>query len=153
MTGLTGNAEYDVQVRGVNASGDGLWSDTATGTPTTDEAPTIDALTPGDQSIAVAWTAPTNAALGTVTAYDLRYIRSDAPNKDDTSWTVVSEIWTAGSLEYTLNSTTTPLVNGVSYDVQVRAVVGSGPVPLVGRPRCHTTHHPGRTDGRHGDSG
>ena len=57
VTGLTGNVQYDLQVRGVNASGDGLWSDTATGTPTTDEAPTIDSVTPGDRSIAVEWTA------------------------------------------------------------------------------------------------
>ena len=132
VTGLTGNAEYDVQVRGVNAGGDGLWSDTATGTPTTDEAPTIDALTPGVQSIAVAWSAPTNASLGIVTAYDLRYIRSDAPNRADGDWTVVSSIWTSGSLEYTLNPTITPLVNGVSYDVQVRAVVGTDQHPWSG---------------------
>ena len=86
VTGLTGNAEYNVQVRGVNDGGDGLWSDTVTGTPTTDEAPTIDTVTPGDRSVAIAWTAPTNAGLGTVTAYDLRYIRSDATNKADASW-------------------------------------------------------------------
>ena len=125
VTGLTGDAEYDLQVRGVNASGDGLWSDTATGTPTTDEAPTIDSVTPGDRSIAVAWTAPTNASLGTIASYDLRYIRSDAPDRADSNWTVLTAVWTSGSLEYTLNPTTTPLVNGFSYDVQVRAVVGS----------------------------
>ena len=132
VTGLTGNAEYDVQVRAVNASGDGLWSDTATGTPTTDKAPTIDAVTPGDQSIAIAWTAPINATLGTVTAYDLRHVRSDASSKADTSWTVLSSIWTTGSLAYTLNPTATSLVNGVSYDVQVRAVVGTDPYPWSG---------------------
>ena len=132
VAGLTGNAEYDVQVRGVNASGDGLWSDTATGTPTTDEAPTIDTVTPGDRSIAIAWTAPINSTLGTVTAYDLRYIRFDATDRADASWTVVSAVWTSGSLEYTLNPTDTPLVNGVSYDVQVRAVVGSVQHPWSG---------------------
>ena len=132
ISALTGNVQYDVQVRGVNAAGDGLWSDTANDTPTTDEAPTIDALIPGDLSIAITWTAPTNAGLGTVTAYDLRYIRSDAPNRADNNWTVVSAIWTSGSLEYTLNPTTNPLVNGVSYDVQVRAVVGTDQHPWSG---------------------
>ena len=131
VTGLTGNAEYDVQVRGVNAGGDGLWSDAATGTPTTDEAPTIDSVTPGDRSIAIAWTAPTSTTLGTVTSYGLRYIRSDASNRADSNWTVVSAIWTSGSLEYTLNPTTR-LVNGVSYDVQVRAAVGSVQHPWSG---------------------
>ena len=131
ISGLTGNVQYDVQVRAVNASGDGLWSATATGTPTTDEAPTIDAVTPRDQSIAIAWTAPTNASLGTVSAYDLRYIRSDASSKADTHWTTVSSIWTVGSLDYTLNPTPS-LVNGVSYDVQVRAVVGTDQQPWSG---------------------
>ena len=132
ISALTGDVQYDVQVRGVNASGDGLWSDTATGTPTTDEAPTTDALTPGDRSVAVAWTAPPNTGLGTVTAYDLRYIRADAQSKADGNWTVLSAVWTAGLLEYTLTPTATPLVNGVSYDVQVRAVVGSVQHPWSG---------------------
>ena len=116
---------------GVNASGNGLWSDTATGTPTTDKAPTIDAVTPGVRSIAVVWTAPTNATLGTITAYDLRYIRSDASDKADALWTVITSIWTSGSLEYTLNPTP-GLVNGIPYDVQVRAVVGTDQHPWSG---------------------
>ena len=41
-------------------------------------------------------------------------------------------IWTSGSLAYTLNPTDAPLVNGVSYDVQVRAVVGSDQHPWSG---------------------
>ena len=35
LTGLTGGTQYDLQVRAVNARGDGFWSATATGTPTT----------------------------------------------------------------------------------------------------------------------
>ena len=35
LTGLTGDTGYDIQVRAVNAGGDGPWSATATGTPTT----------------------------------------------------------------------------------------------------------------------
>ena len=34
VTGLTGNTEYDVQVRAVNAAGDGLWSDTESASTT-----------------------------------------------------------------------------------------------------------------------
>ena len=131
ISGLTGNVQYDVQVRAVNASGDGLWSATETGTPTTDKAPTIDSLTPGDRAITVEWTAPTNATLGTVTSYDLRHIRSDASDKADARWTVITSIWTAGSLDYTLNPTPS-LVNGVSYDMQVRAVVGTDQHPWSG---------------------
>ncbi len=35
LTGLTGGTQYDLQIRAVNAGGDGPWSATATGTPTT----------------------------------------------------------------------------------------------------------------------
>ena len=35
LTGLTADADYDLQVRAVNAVGEGPWSATATGTPTT----------------------------------------------------------------------------------------------------------------------
>ena len=131
ISGLTGDVQYDVQVRAVNAQGDGVWSGTQTGTPTTDKAPTIDSAMPVDRAITVEWTAPTNATLGTVTSYDLRHIRSDASDKADARWTVVTSIWTSGTLEYALNPTPA-LVNGVSYDVQVRAVVGTDQHPWSG---------------------
>ena len=143
MSGLTGNVQYDVQVRAVNSEGDGLWSDVETGTPTTDKSPTIDSVTPGDRSITVEWTAPTNATLGTITSYGLRYIRSDASNKADGNWTGVSSIQTSGSLEYTLNPTATPLVNGASYDVQVRAVVGADQHPWSGARSATPRTRPG----------
>ena len=123
--------QHDVQVRAVNTDGDGLWSATETGTPTTDKAPTIDSLMPGDRSIRVEWTAPTNATLGTITSYDLGYIRSDASSKADANWTEVTGIWTSGTLEYTLNPTPR-LINGVSYDVRVRALIGTDELPWSG---------------------
>ena len=132
LSSLSNAVMYDVQVRAVNEGGDGLWSAVETGTPTTDEAPTIDSVMPGDRSITVEWTAPTNATLGTITSYDLRYIRSDATNKADGNWTTVASIWTSGAREYTLSPTTNPLVNGVSYDVQVRAITGTVERPWSG---------------------
>ncbi len=131
ISGLIGGVQYDVQVRAVNADGDGLWSDTATGTPTTDTSPTIDSVTPGDRSITIEWTAPTNAMLGTITSYNLRYIKTSEDEAVEGNWTVVTSIWTAGSLDYTLNPTPS-LVNGVSYDMQVRAVVGTDQHPWSG---------------------
>ena len=49
LAGLTNGVEYDVQVRAVNAAGDGEWSATVSGTPgTTPGGPSTNSLTPGD---------------------------------------------------------------------------------------------------------
>ena len=119
-SGLTADVQYDVQVRAVTSEGDGLWSETETVTPLTDEAPTIETITPGNGTLTAAWTAPTNTALGTVTSYDLRYGRGSAPS----SWTTVDDAWTSGTLEYVVEPYPL-LTNGVTYGVQVRAVVGT----------------------------
>ena len=86
-------------------------------------APGISSVTAGRGSFTISWTAPTSAS--GVTAYDLRYIRSDAPDKADANWTVVEDFWTTGALSYEL----TGLTGGVQYDVQVRAVTGSSESP------------------------
>ena len=136
--GLTVGERYDVQVRAVNELGRprGIspWSETKTVTPTTDEAPNVFSVTPGDQILTIVWSAPTSTTLGTIDSYDLRYGRGGAPS----TWTVVDDAWTSGNLEYTINPTT-PLSNGVTYGVQVRAVVGTTEHPWsetrVGTPR------------------
>ena len=119
-SGLTAGEQYDVQVRAVNSRGEGPWSSTETVTPTTTDAPTIESITPGNGTLTVSWAAPANTGLGTIDSYDLRYGRGNAPS----SWTEVDDAWTFGNLEYTINPTT-PLSNGVTYGVQVRAVVGT----------------------------
>ena len=87
-------------------------------------APAIGSVRSNQQSLTVAWAAPGDDGGATITAYDLRHIRSDAPDKADANWTVVASAWTSGSLEYTI----TGLEGGIQYDVQLRAVnsVGSG---------------------------
>ena len=117
-SGLEVGTRYDVQARAVNSHGDSAWSDTVTVVPTTDEAPTVLTVTPGDALLIITWNEPTNTGLGTITSYDLRYKRSRA-----SSWSDPIEIWTSGALRYILNPTDSPLVNGTSYDVQIRAVV------------------------------
>ena len=123
-SGLDAGVQYDVQVRAVNGEtpGESPWSETLTVTPKTDEAPTIETVTPGNGTLTVAWTAPTSSTLGTITVYDLRYGRGSNPS----SWTVVDDAWTSGggNLEYPINPTPA-LTNGVTYGVQVRAVVGT----------------------------
>ena len=119
-SGLAAGEQYDVQVRAVNSGGDGPWSATSTVTPTTADAPTVESITPGNGTLAVAWIVPGNTGLGTIDSYDLRYGRGNSPS----SWTVVDDAWTSGNLEYTINPTPA-LTNGVTYGVQVRAVVGT----------------------------
>ena len=88
-------------------------------------APTIDSVTPGDTTLAVAWTAP--AGETGITAYDVRHIETSEDETDDTKWTVVDNAWTLGTLEYTI----TGLDNGTQYDVQVRAVNSNGDGAVV----------------------
>ena len=89
-------------------------------------APTIATpIVPGDASLTVAWAVPINTGSSAITAYDLRYIETGAADKSDANWTVVEDVWAAGSgsLQYTL----TGLTGGTQYDVQVRAVNAAGP--------------------------
>ena len=89
-------------------------------------APTVSTVTPGPGSLTVAWSAPGFMRGSAITSYDLRYIRTDADETDDSNWTVVEDVWTgSGPLQYTL----TDLTSGVRYDVQVRAVNSSGVGP------------------------
>ena len=118
ITGLTNGTEYDVQVRAVNSNGDGIWSDTKTGTPAL-PAPTIDSVREDDRAMMVSWSAPTGITTG-ITAYDVRYIETSADEAVDANWTVEEDVWEdgGGSLTYAV----TDLTNGTEYDVQVRAV-------------------------------
>ena len=92
------------------------------GAQSTPAAPTIDSVTSGDTTLAVAWSAP--AGETGITAYDVRHIETSADETDDANWTVEDNAWTSGGLQYTI----TMLDNGTQYDVQVRAVnsIGDG---------------------------
>ena len=123
ISGLTNGTSYDVQVRAVRGSDDGSWSDTVVGAPSAGSAatPTIDSVRSEDTALNVSWSAPTTPP-ATTTAYDVRHILSSASDKADANWTVTDDAWTSGTLTYTI----TGLVNGVGYDVQVRAVSANG---------------------------
>ena len=123
LEGLTNGTEYDVQVRAVNANGDGDWSATVTGTPELSEKTraTIVAVRGDDGAVAVTWNAPTEV-VNPITVYHVRYILTSADESVDTNWTVDDDAWTVGRQEYGI----TGLTNGVAYDVQVRAVDSYG---------------------------
>ena len=94
-------------------------------TYTPPDAPTgLTATAQRPTRITVSWSAPSEDGGAPVTAYDLRYIETGAPDKSDANWTEVPGVWTTGSdpLQYVL----TGLAGGTQYDLQVRAVNVAG---------------------------
>ena len=88
-------------------------------------AHSVGSLTAGDGALTVVWSAPSDNGGTDITAYDLRYIRSDTANKADANWTIRDSIWISGALQYELGD----LTDGVRYDVQLRAVTSAGDGP------------------------
>ena len=82
--------------------------------------PSITSVSPRDTGLRIAWTAPASDGGSSIDLYEVRYIRSDAPDKADPNNWFESTAWYTGdgALEYTITS----LTNGVPYDVQMRAV-------------------------------
>ncbi len=113
----TDDTAYEVQVRAVNAQGDGAWSATSTARAGPPGKPAIGTIESGDGQLTVSWNAP--AWGGVATSYDLRHRPAGG------IWTTVDPAWTSGTHEYTIGS----LVNGTAYEVEVRAVNGAGDGP------------------------
>ena len=103
------------------------WSIKVYGHQLTPAAPILNRLTPGEDLLAVSWSAPTAGRGSSPTSYDLRYILTQADETVEANWTVVEGVWETGdgSLEYELKG----LEGGSRYDVQVRAVNAAGPGP------------------------
>ncbi len=110
------------------------WSLTVYGHLAGPVAPVPGGVDPGDGSLTVSWSAPSDAGVSAVTGYDVRHIRSDAADKSDANWTVVSDAGTVSARSYVIGS----LSNGVRRDVQVRAKNSNRPgrwsVTAVGTP-------------------
>ena len=103
----------------------GSWSLTVYGHERTPGPPLVDWVTPDSDSLTVSWTAPGPTGGLSSSDYDVRYIRTDADDTVEANWTVLEDVWnasTGGDLEYTV----TGLLNGVRYDLQVRAVNSAG---------------------------
>ena len=124
VTDRVPSLEVDLNLDGVLSS----WGITVYGHERTPGPPTLDSVTGGVGTLTVAWTAPSQTAGLKVTAYDLRYIDSDSPDKDDANWTLIEDAWTeagGGNLEYVISG----LTRGSRYDVEVRAVNEDGEGP------------------------
>ena len=95
------------------------WSITAYGHRMRPEIPMVLPLTQHSAGgLTITWTEPSDPGASEITAYDARYIRSDATDKADENWTSRNGIWTEGNLIYHLNA----LEAQTEYDVQVLAV-------------------------------
>ncbi|MCF8409579.1 MAG: hypothetical protein K9G36_11465 [Crocinitomicaceae bacterium] len=120
-TALTNGTSYNIQIRAVNTVGDGTATASTAATPrTTPSAPTITGITPGNQQLSVAFTAGSDGG-SSITTY--KYSTNGGAN-----WQTRSSGTTASPLVISTLSTdgTTALTNGVSYDIQIRAVNAAG---------------------------
>ena len=127
ITGLEAGVYYDIQVRAHNDPGAGSWTITVQGStspvaPETLAAPNVSGRA---GELRVSWTPPRAGQVG-ILRYGLRYILSSATaeeKEDGDNWT--EEVaWTTGGGE--LKHIIDGLTNGVSYDVQARAVNSQG---------------------------
>ena len=127
ITGLEAGVYYDIQVRAHNDLGAGSWTITVQGStspvaPETLAAPNVSGRA---GELRVSWTPPRAGQVG-ILRYGLRYILSSATaeeKEDGDNWT--EEVaWTTGGGE--LKHIIDGLTNGVSYDVQARAVNSQG---------------------------
>ncbi len=89
--------------------------------------PFISSVRPGMGSLGIFWRAPRRIDGPPITAYDLRYIETQADETVEPNWTLLEGVWQtgSGSLTYEL----TGLTNETQYDLQLRGVnaVGHGP--------------------------
>jgi predicted RNA-binding protein with TRAM domain len=115
ISGLTNGIAYTVRILAVNAAGDGAVATAgSTTTPrTTPTAPTITGITPGNNQLSVAFTAPSSNGGASITNYEYSI-------NGGTDWVTPSPALTTSPLLIT------GLMNGTTYDIQLRAVNSAG---------------------------
>ena len=122
LSGLTNGTRYDVQVRAVNANGNGSWSATVSAKPATvPTAPFLWSAVASNGQVFIVWSSPASDGGSDITSYDLRYIRSDEDDSDDANWTNQEDFSRTASSYRILG-----LTNGVAYHIQVRAINAAG---------------------------
>ena len=87
------------------------------GGPGTPDAPTLTAVS---SSLQVSWSPPTSPGALAITGYELRHCNNSGDCSADDSWTIVSSSGTDTT------ATISGLSNGITYQVQVRALNGAG---------------------------
>ena len=116
ITGLTNGVTYSVVLKPVTVAGVGLASDAVSATPaTTPGAPTGLSTTPGNTTLSIAFTPPTDNGGASITNYQYS-------TNGGTSFTAFSPAVTSSPVSIT------SLTNGTTYSVRLRAVnsIGAG---------------------------
>ncbi len=124
---LEAGVYYDIQMRAHNDGGAGVWSETEQGNTDAVARATLNtpSVTARAAELLVTWTPPGTGQVG-ISRYDVRYILSSATAEEKevgTNW--MEEVaWRTGGgdLKYIIDN----LMNGASYDVQVRATNALG---------------------------
>ena len=112
---LTNGIQHEVKVRARNSVGFGPWSDVTTQTPKgPPEAPAQPTVIPGNGSLTVSWSAPSNGGEA-IADYDVQY--RERVDSNTHRWVH----WQSGVTSTALSTTITGLTNGDTYPVQVRA--------------------------------
>ncbi len=119
LSGLAPGGRYDLQLRAVNEVGAGPWSDVyqAQASLELPWSPTSVLLTPIHLGLRVAWNPPAEDGGAPITSYELRHIRNDAPDRSDSFWSTQT---ISNGIE-PLSAQIQPLLQGIAYDVQIRA--------------------------------
>ena len=109
VTGLQSGVEYSIKIRAYNMEGYGAWSTMVAATPYgVPDAPTINTVSPGVQSLYVSFSAPSFNGGKPITNYEYSI--------DSGSWTAFSPASTSSPLQIP------GLSDGVTYSARIRAV-------------------------------
>jgi titin len=139
LTGLGNGDAFSFELEANNASGYGAAASTSFTTPAAPGQISISSITPGNQSLAVSFPAP--ATGGTpITDYEWSSDGGATWQLESSTGTPCSTVNATVSCSITTLSTnaTTPLSNGTSYPIEMRAVnavgVGSASAPQAATP-------------------
>ena len=124
LTGLQSDESYDVRIRARNSYGDGQWSETATGTPTSGkpDTPSISSVadvTGQSGRLTVTWTHTVTDPTPAVSSFQMRRCHTPTGGSETCSIFGVGRPATGNADEY--QYTITGLTNDTEYRVSLRA--------------------------------
>ena len=148
ISGLAPGVEYKVRVRARYAGWSGPWSEASltvsaeptvavtVGSQTAPGSPTVADASAATTTLTISWSAPADGG-SPISSYELRYIESGASERSDERWTLQRGLAAGAQLGTVL----TGLTDGVSYDIQARAVNATGAGPWSATRSAVTTDH------------